>query len=213
MNRDEFEERTGFFPSQSLYGIIEKYYTAFPGDKDEFCKAYKENEDGLAWKIQEEADSVDCNADREQSTEITRLSVQITQLAKELEHRKIKIARLEKELEQGQDWKPYESPNNVSQADYERLARGAENGNSCHYMTDDEAVQWICSEFDFVPEAVTVIHEVDEYEINCYRQLRRTGRKIDRRPVYCATDYHYIRFNTSRWYYEVWNGQLRPFYE
>ncbi len=51
MNRDEFEERTGFFPSQSLYGIIEKYYTVFPGDKDEFCKAYKENEDGTGSSV------------------------------------------------------------------------------------------------------------------------------------------------------------------
>lgn len=213
MSRDEFEERTGFFPSQSLYGIIEKYYTVFPGDKDEFCKAYKENEDGLAWKIQEEADSADFNADQEHSTEITRLSVQITQLAKELEHRKIKIARLEKELEQGQDWKPYESPDNVSQADYERTAQVTETGNACYHMPDAAAIKWICDEFDFDPSRITIIREIDEYEINCHRKIRRTGRKIDRSPVYCATDCNYIRFNTSRWCYEVWNGQLRPFYE
>ena len=79
-------------------------------------------------------------------------------------------------------------------------------------MTDDEAIHWICDEFDFDPSKITIIHEIDEYEINRHRQLRKTGRKIDRRPVYCATDYHYIRFNTSRWYYEVWNDQLRPFY-
>lgn len=199
MNRDEFEERTGFFPSQSLYGIIEKYYCAFPGDKDEFCRAYRENEDGLAWRIQEEADTAALEADRKHETELAGLNA--------------RIAGMEEDLKRRQEWKPYESPNNVSQADYERLARGAENGDSCHYMTDDEAVRWICDEFDFDPDRITIIHEVDEYEVNCYRQLRRTGRKIDRRPVYCATDYHYIRFNTSRWYYEVWNGQLRPFYD
>jgi hypothetical protein len=58
------------------------------------------------------------------------------------------------------------------------------------------------SEFDFDPSKVTILHEIDEYEINRHRQLSRTGKKIDRRPVYCATDYHYIRFNTSRFYYE-----------
>lgn len=108
MMREEFEKRTGFYPSQSLYEIIEKHYTEFDGDKDAFCKAYKKDADGLATKIQ---------------------------------------------------------------------------------------------------------HEIDEYEINRHHQLRKTGKKIDRRPVYCATDYHYIRFNTSRWYYEVWNDQLRPFYD
>ena len=80
-------------------------------------------------------------------------------------------------------------------------------------MTDEEAKDWICSEFDFDRDKIIILHEIDEYEINRHRQLRKTGRKIDRRPVYCATDYHYIRFNTSRWYYEVWNDTLCPFYD
>ena len=37
MMREEFEQRTGFLPSQSLYSIIEKYYMNFDGDKDAFC--------------------------------------------------------------------------------------------------------------------------------------------------------------------------------
>ena len=82
-------------------------------------------------------------------------------------------------------------------------------------MTDDEAIHWICDEFDFDPSEITIIHEIDEYEINRHRQLRKTGRKIDRRPVYCATDYHYIRFNVGRgaWQWEAWNGQIRPFWD
>jgi hypothetical protein len=79
-------------------------------------------------------------------------------------------------------------------------------------MTDEEAIEWICSEFDFDPSKITIIHEIDAEEANRHHQCRKTGAKIDRRPIYCATDYHYIRFNTSRWYYEVWNDQLRPFY-
>lgn len=39
MMREEFEQRTGFLPSQPLYSIIEKYYMNFDGDKDAFCKA------------------------------------------------------------------------------------------------------------------------------------------------------------------------------
>ena len=109
-------------------------------------------------------------------------------------------------------WKPYEMRENVTQADYAKLAEGAENGNCSYYMTDEEAKDWICSEFDFDRSKITILHEVDEWEINRHGQLRKTGKKIDRRPVYCATDYHYIRFNTSRWYYEVWNDMLRPYY-
>lgn len=199
MMREEFEQRTGFYPSSALYEIIEKHYMEFNGDKDAFCKAYKKNADGLAERIQREADMAAFRA--RQETEKAQKAAEA------------RIAELEKALEREQEWKPYEMSQNVPQADYERLAEGAESGKCCHYMTDAEAIDWICQEFDFDPSKITILHEIDEYEINRHRQLRKTGKKIDRRPVYCATDYHYIRFNTSRWYYEVWNDQLRPFYD
>ena len=71
------------------------------------------------------------------------------------------------------------------------------------------------NEFGFERSKITILHEVDEYEINRHSQLRRTGKKIDRRPIYCATDYHYIRFNVGRgqWQWEAWNGQIRPFWD
>lgn len=130
--------------------------------------------------------------------------------ATEIENLKKKIAGLEVQLEKEQEWQLYESDHNVKQVDYEKLASYVPNGS--HYMTDEEAKDWICSEFDFDRDKITIIHEIDEEEVNRHRHCRRTGRKIDRRPIYCATDYHYIRFNTSRWYYEVWNDHLRPFY-
>lgn len=198
MMLEEFEKRTGYFPTMEEYAAIEKAYTEFNGDKDAFCKAYKKNEDGIAERIQREVNMQNLNAQREAE-----------KAQKAMEER---IAELEKALELEQEWQPYESSSNVQQADYERLAEGAETGKCSHYMTDAEAIAWICDEFDFDPSKITIIHEIDEYEVNRHHRLRKTGRKIDRRPVYCATDYHYIRFNTSRWCYEVWNGQLRPFY-
>lgn len=199
MMMKEFEQRTGFLPSLLLYEVIEKYYTNFDGDKALFCKAYLENFDGLASKIQHEADIKDINAKRETEKVIEDLHTQ--------------IAALEKALEREQEWKSCEIEQNVTQADYEKLAQYAEEGKGCHYMTDAAAIAWICHEFDFDPNKITIIHEIYEYEVNRHHQLRKTGRKIDRRPVYCASDYHYIRFNTSHWCYEVWNGQLRPFYD
>lgn len=62
MMREEFEQRTGFLPTLSLYSIIEKYYMNFDGDKEAFCKAYKKNTDGLATMIQHEADMQEVNA-------------------------------------------------------------------------------------------------------------------------------------------------------
>nr|DAM37321.1 MAG TPA: hypothetical protein [Caudoviricetes sp.] len=194
---EEFEQRTGYYPTAKEYEAIEKAYTDFSGDKDAFCKAFRKNEEGIAEKIQHEVNVAAFKDKREQAADITR--------------RDIEIERLKKQLEREQEWKPYESENNVKQADYERLASSVPNG--AYYMTDEEAKDWICSEFDFDRDKITILHEVDEEEINRHRQCRKTGRKIDRRPVYCATDYHYIRFNTSRWYYEVWNDSLRPFFD
>ncbi len=195
----EFESRTGFYPNQVLYSFIEEAYTESNLDKDAFCKAYKENDGGIAEKIQHKVNMANFKEGREHTAKIAR--------------RDIEIERLKKELEREQEWKPYEMEQNIKQSDYEKLAEGVADGKWAHYMTDEEAKDWICGEFDFDRDKITILQEIDEYDINRHRQLRKTGRKIDRRPIYCATDYHYIRFNTSRWYYEVWNDTLCPFYD
>lgn len=203
MMMSEFIDRTGFEPTAKEYAKIEEAYYDFDGDKDAFCKAFVK--DGGARKF--------CKA---RAAEIDRLNSLLLeserQYKKDMADREKRIDELTAELDRELEWKPYEMSGNVPQADYAKLADGAENGNCSRYMTDDEALDWICSEFDFDRSKVTILHEIDEWEINRHNQLRKTGKKIDRRPVYCATDYHYIRFNTSRFYYECWNGTLRPFY-
>lgn len=129
---------------------------------------------------------------------------------KEIKELQKQISRIESALEKEQEWKPYESDRNVKQADYESLAECV--SNAAHYMSDEEAKDWICDEFGFDRSKITILHEIDEEEVNRHRQCRRTGNKIDRRPIYCATDYHYIRFDVSNWYYEAWDGQLSQFY-
>ncbi len=203
MMMQEFESRTGFYPSLNLYSFIEKAYMASNLDKDAFCKAYKNNESGIAESIARKASNVAILKTHNSNEAVNK---KIAGLEQEVEMLK---AHLNRELE----WQPYEMEQNIKQADYAKLANGAESGQCCHYMTDEEAIRWICEEFDFDPAKVTILHEIDEVEINRHRQIRKTGKKIDRRPVYCATDYNYIRFNTRNWNYEVWNDTLRPFYD
>ncbi len=118
---EEFEKRSGFYPDALTYQVIEEYYGEFDSDKDAFCKAYKANKNGPAEQIQREVNSRRWKAEREVSVQETRLSVEIERLKKELE-------RAQEALDREQEWKPYEFTDNVLQADYEKLAEGAETG-------------------------------------------------------------------------------------
>ena len=127
----------------------------------------------------------------------------------EIARRVIEIERLKKELEREQEWKPYEDTHNITQADYAELAESVPGG-AARYMTDAEALDWVCSEFGFDRSKVTILHEVNEYEINRHRQLRKIG-EIDRAPLYNATDWNYIRFDCGCMSYELYNDNLRPY--
>lgn len=205
MMLSEFVERTGFEPMPFEYEKIEKAYCNFNGDKDAFCKAFVEG--GGAKKIYQA-----------RAAEIDRLNSRIVELDRSCkrdgEEYERRLTFLQAELDKELEWKPYEFTQNIPQADYDQLVKRVSDG-SAHYMTDDEALDWICREFGFDRSQVTILHEIDGQEINRHNQCRASGRKIDRRPVYCATDYHYIRFNAGNgaWQWEAWNGQIRPFWD
>ena len=205
MMLSEFVERTGFEPMPAEYAKIEEAYCGFNGDKDAFCAAFVSG-DGEKKIYQARA------------AEIDRLNGRILEMdkaaKKDGEEYERRLAFFQAELDKEQEWKPYEDTHNVTQEQYADLAESVPGG-AARYMTDAEALDWICSEFGFDRIKVTILHEIDEYEVNRHHQLRRTGKKIDRRPIYCATDYHYIRFNVGRgaWQWEAWNGQIRPFWD
>ena len=203
MMLSEFVERTGFEPMPAEYAKIEEAYCGFNGDKDAFCAAFVSG-DGEKKIYQARA------------AEIDRLNGRILEMdkaaKKDGEEYERRLAFFQAELDKEQEWKPYEDTHNVTQEQYADLAESVPGG-AARYMTDAEALDWVCSEFGVDRSKVTILHEIDEYEVNRHHQLRRTGKKIDRRPVYCATDYHYIRFNVGRNWWECWNGQLRPFWD
>lgn len=190
MMREEFEIRTGIHPTAQLYNMIEQHYYKFDGDKDAFCEAYKNDADGLASKIQIEADLAANRREQE--------------LKDNIDQKLIQIKRLQEQLEREQEWRPYEDGDNVRQADYDRLrASGRE-------WDEDEAKAWISDDFGFDPERIEILRSVPVYEINRHRQLRRTG-EAERLPLYEASDWNYVRFNCGLMSYELSNGQLRLF--
>ena len=192
MLKEEFEQRTGFYPDQALYSIIEKYYMEFDGDKDAFCKAYKQNADGLAEKIQREADMHAFKA--------------LAAVENAVKGYQSRIAELEKALEREQEWKPYEDTDNVRQADYEKLASQSDT----EHMSDEKAKDLLYELYGFAEEKITLHHSVPVYEVNRHGRLRVVG-EMDRSPLYNATDWNYIRFDCGCMSYELYNDNLRPY--
>lgn len=188
MMYSEFTERTGIYPTMDLYREIEEAYYDFPGNKDEFCKAYKENKDGLAEKIAYRAND---NADAKLKAKEVK--------ARELE---AQIKKLEAALEREQEWKTYTNERAYSQSAYDHLR------TSGHEMSDEEAKHWIADEFGFAEEKIRINRKMNAYEINRHGQLRKAG-EIDRTPYYDATDWYYIFFTVCGMDYEAHDGTFR----
>lgn len=194
MMMSEFIERTGFQPTASEYAKIEEAYYDFDGDKDAFCKAFVNN--GGELKIY-----------KARAEEIARLNSQLLEIEKEhkkeIADRDRHIERLTAELDRELEWKPAANTGtNMSQNDYDHLS------HSGRQMTDDEAKAFIADECGFAPEKIHILHEVSTYEVNKHSRLRKSAT-FDRKPVYEATDWNYVRFDCACFMYELVNGELR----
>lgn len=196
----EFIERTGFEPTYEEYAEIEEAYYHFSGNKDEFCKQFVEY-DG-AKKV--------CTG---RVQKISQLKSKIVEMEKdfmhELQQKEQEIARLTDALDREQEWTPYESQRNVKQADYEHL----EKDGCTEDMPDTKAIELLSNEFGFAAERIVIIHEVAQYEISRHSRLRKAG-VIERKPLYNATDWNYIRFDVHgnvTMSYEMYNGELKLF--
>lgn len=118
------------------------------------------------------------------------------------------IEKLKAALEKEEKWVPAKNVGtNMNQVDYLHLE------NSGDVMTDEKAVEWIAEEFGFKPEAVKIKTKAQTYEANRHHRLRESA-VYERKPLYCATDWNYVRFNVRgnlEWQYEVVNGYLYPY--
>ena len=201
MMMSEFIERTGFEPTAEEYNEIEEAYYKFDGDKDAFC---------INWKHSVGVKGI-CEARGEKIAKLRSTMMETEKhLMAEIKDRDKKIADLEAKLDRELEWQPYESEQNVRQADYEKLASAGDTKE----LTDEEAADMIASEFGFDRSKIVIVHEVVKEEINRHRQCRRVGT-IPRKALFNAWDWNYIVFNirgNCTMGYEMYNGQLRMYW-
>ena len=201
MLKVEFEQRTGVYPSERMYRIIEQHYNNFDGDKDQFCIAYLKNNDNLAVKIQMDADLQDIQATKEMEQVKRDHEDQIAEL-----NRTLKKVRHELDVEL--EWEPYEISENVSQEDYDEL----KESSITSIWSDNKAVEFLSSELGFEKERIQIIRTVPVYEIDRHRHYREVGT-VERLPLYAASDWNYIRFDCAGLQYEYCDGELSFFCE
>ena len=96
---------------------------------------------------------------------------------------------------------------NMSQEDYLKL----ENSASTDILTDSEAILLINNEFGFEASRIQIVHEA-EIDITEAGAKCVQFKKVPRKPLRCASDRNYVRFNVHTrpavWYYEMVNGDL-----
>jgi len=192
MMMNEFTERTGIEPTAEEYGMIEEMYYEFDGDKNAFCKDFVKKNRML--EVQREIVA----AVREKVEQLRKDQIATD---KELHAAQNKIARLEAELEREQEWKPWTNKDAVKDEDYNHLATVGRE------MTDDEAKDWIVSEWGFDRSKIRICRKMKTFERNRHSQLRQVG-EIDRDPYYDATDWYYVFFRVCGMEYEAYNGSL-----
>lgn len=190
----EFEKLTGLEPTEQEYSAIEAMYYDFDGDKKAFCKWFTEN-DGMIIALREivkqQAAAIEKVTDQLHDADDT-----VQKLAKQNDY-------LCTKLQQEQEWQPYELPQSYKQADYDKL-------NACDgrkELTDREAVNMIADEFGYNPSKIVIKHSAPRYEKNRHGELRGLV-STERKALFDAWDWNYIRFSVCDITYEMQNGEL-----
>lgn len=199
MLKQEFEKRTGFFPSEEMYAEIEKTYMDMEEDKDDFCKMYKNNENGLATKIQKKTNATSQNKNNENTARNKALISEIEQLKDELK-------RIKRKLELEEEWAEYFYPDYMPQDEYIKQQK------QCEYQFVEnfsDMKGWLHESFGFSMEAISIITSIPMKEKNRHGLIRTVeGKEYDRRPVYFASDLNYIMFEACGYTYECIDGNL-----
>ena len=197
MLRSEFENLTRIYPSEMLYSVIEEFYNESKLDKHEFCEKYMFNADGLAERIQEEANELEAEKAQQAYFEVRELKA-------DLDKMRMDRNRLKDQLDRELDWKPAEhTGTNMKQKEYQKLLECY----TTEVLSDEEAVKRISELFGFMLDRIQILHEVQTFEVNKYNR-QRVKDTYQREPLYDATDWNYIRFDCAGNQWELINGEL-----
>ena len=202
----EFERLTGFYPSSDLYAMIERAYSNFNGSKEEFCAAYKANKDGLAEKIQQDAECYMASKMHCSSVINEKTQDELAAAYKKIKGLETENKRLKDEIDKLREWKHVGAVSGMSDNDYKALAKAGEP------ISEERAKNIIHNEFGFAVDAIVIVNELSDWEKSTLGIFRVCG-KIARLPHYEATDWNYIRFDVNGWKYEYINGDLAFFSE
>lgn len=207
--KKEFEEMTNIPISTALYEVIEKEYMLFEGNKQTFCKAYKENANGLAERIATKEDTLIKEILLEADKQIQLLKEILLDADKQIQLLKQKISSLQemneklaRDLAQEQGWAPV-TISNMSSDDYNELKSATHSAA----MLPQQASDWISQCFGFNVHRIKILTEIPAYEKDRHGCLRKCGTE-DREPFYYSTDWNYIAFTAAGLSYEIVNGDL-----
>jgi hypothetical protein len=191
---NEFVTLTETEVSDEEYRYIEQSYYDSELDKAEFCKLWKQDYDSGKWAVE------------------LALRRRLRHMTEELKEREKKIAKLEEQLDREQDWKLSDrAGTHMSQENYLNLRYLALRTDGCgRVLSESDAKKLIVEEFGFQLDKIEIITEVETFEVSRHYRLRRKDT-FTREPLYCATDWNYIRFNVGNLQYEMINGELEQY--
>ena len=190
----EFVTLTETEVSDEEYRYIEQSYYDSGLDKAEFCKLWKTDAECGKWAAE------------------LALREKLDRMTEELKEREKKIAKLEEQLDREQEWKLSDrAGTHMSQENYLNLRYLALRTDGCgRVLSESDAKKLIVEEFNFQLDKIEIITEVETFEVSRHYRLRRKDT-FTREPLYCATDWNYIRFNVGNLQYEMINGELEQY--
>ena len=133
---------------------------------------------------------------------------ELRKLKAELEKAQREARRLKQENERLYGWKPWEDPQNVSEESYQELL----HAGGTRKLSEEDAKNLLHQDFGFDPGYIEIRESVGVYQRSEHFQILRRVGELERRALYNAADWNYIRFDCGIMQYELWNGELR-FYQ
>lgn len=211
MNRELFEEMTGFKPTDDEWAEIWKQYENGMLSPDEYCEKFVKEGRAAALTMErgryiEELKSQIVDQRRYYEglldAKTAEAAEAMAEAAEAMAKLSGKVAALQESLDRELDWKKAQGVGTrMDQDEYEDLAKHGV------VMWDELAKQRVCREFGFDIDRVEIKRCAEVFERNKYGELR--VREINvRPPVYEAEGKDYVRFDCAGYQYEMVNGEL-----